>query len=262
MIKEIRKISIKTKAKEILQDMQYNKLPIDPIEIAKRANIAVQAKPDISKGVSGMFIKNGDNFGIMYATHIKNIGFQNFSIAHELGHYYLDGHIENILTDGIHTSDEKLLSTDIYEQEANYFASVLLMPSNLIQNDINQNNLSWQLIKHIAYDKCKTSLEATARRVVALSKEPCALFIQHDNKIWTPVKSQAWSWFLEKALFPEQLLDCSDYDSMLDNMEECDLMDWGIENINSDEYKCYYSSIYYKSNNVNKIMSLLLLEEC
>ena len=258
MIKEIRKSLIDSKAKEVLRDMQFNTLPINSIKIAEKSNIAVQAKPDTSIGVSGMLIKNGDNFGIMYATHIKNKGFQNFSIAHELGHYYLDGHIENILTDNIHTSDASLLSTNIYEQEANYFASILLMPSFLIKDDINRNDLSWQLVSNIA-KKCQTSLEATARRIIELSKEPCALLIHQNNKPWHPIKSPSWSWYLKNPQFPD--LDYCDYEDLTDNMEECSFSDWGIENINSNEYKCKYSSIHYQDDNVDKIMTLLLLDE-
>lgn len=258
MIKTVRKLLIESKVKEILQDMQFNTLSICPIKIAEKANITIQAKPGTSTGVSGMFIKNGDNFGIMYATHIENQGFQNFSIAHELGHYYLDGHIENILTDGIHTSDEKLSSTNIYEQEANYFASVLLMPSHLIQDNINQNDLSWQLVKNIS-ENCKTSLEATARRVIALSKEPCALLIHKNNKPWNPIKSLSWSWYLENPQFPD--LDYCDYENLTNYMEECDLSDWNIVNRNNDEYQCKYSSIHFENDSVDKIMTLLLLEE-
>ncbi len=256
MIKEVRKLLIDSKVKEILQDMQFNTLPINPIKIAKKANISVRKKPDTVRGASGMLIKNGDNFGIMYATHIENKGFQNFSIAHELGHYYLDGHIENILTDGMHSSDVGSLSTNIYEQEANYFASALLMPSSLIQKDIDRNDLSWKLVNDIM-DNCKTSLEATARRIISLSKEPCALLIHKDGKPWTPVKSPHWQWFIGKQQFP----DLDYYEDTTGEMEKCDLSDWDIENISSDEYQCKYSSIHFKNDSVDKIMTLLLLEE-
>lgn len=257
MIKEIRKTLIDSKAREILQEMQFNTLPINPIKVAKQSSIAVQAKPDTYSGVSGMLIKKGDNFGIMHATHIKNKGFQNFSIAHELGHYYLDGHIENILTDNIHTSDASLASTNIYEQEANYFASALLMPSFLIQDDINRNDLSWQLVSNIA-NQCNTSLEATARWVIALSKEPCALLIHQNDKPWYPIKSPHWLWYLEKVQFPDQLDYCNNKD-LTDNMEECKLLDWDINNIDDSEYQCKYSSIHFQND--KKTMTLLLLEE-
>ncbi len=51
------------------------------------------------------------------------------------------------------------------------------------------------------------------------------------------------------------------YNDIPDTMEKCSLTDWGIENINSDEYQCYYSSIHYSNSGVDKIMSLLYLED-
>ncbi len=258
MIAKIRKILIEKTAKEVLQNIQFNTLPISPIKIAEKINIAVRAKPSTSYGVSGMLIKKGDNFGIMYATHIKNKGFQNFSIAHELGHYYLDGHVENILTNGIHYSDIDSQANK-YEQEANYFASVLLMPSHLMQDDIRRNDLSWQLASDIA-NKCQTSLEAAARRIVSLSQEHCALLIQQNNKLWHPIKSNSWSRYLNNPQFPGQL-DYCDYENLTNDMEECSLSDWDINNILANEYQCQYSSIHYKDNKIDKIMTLLLLEE-
>ena len=55
-----------------------------PSPIAEQLEITVQAKPATSGGVSGMLVRHGDRFGILYATHIPSLGFQRFSIAHEL----------------------------------------------------------------------------------------------------------------------------------------------------------------------------------
>ncbi len=38
-----------------------------------------------------MLLREGNEFGIFYSTAISNKGFQRFSIAHELGHYSLEG---------------------------------------------------------------------------------------------------------------------------------------------------------------------------
>jgi len=77
-----------------------------------------------------MLLRHGDVFGILYATHIASEGFQRFSIAHELGHYFLEGHIDHILPkDGVHESHAGFVSADPYELEADQFAGGLLMPS-------------------------------------------------------------------------------------------------------------------------------------
>jgi len=120
----------KKKAEEFLREEGIETLPIDPFAIAASRDIVVEAKPDTAEGVSGMLLRHGDNFGILYATHVPNEGFQRFSVAHELGHYFLDGHIDHILPkDGIHASRAGFVSADPYELEADSFAAGLLMPT-------------------------------------------------------------------------------------------------------------------------------------
>ncbi len=79
-----------------------------------------------------MLIRLNDQFCIAYATHIKSIGFRRFSVAHELGHYFLEGHVDAIFTDGpVHEFHAGFLSTVNYELEADHFAARLLMPNAL-----------------------------------------------------------------------------------------------------------------------------------
>ena len=112
----------------LVRSLGISSLPIDPVDIATRHDIVVEAKPDVAVGVSGMLLRHGDNFGILYATHVSNRGFQRFSIAHELGHYFLDGHVDHVLPeDGFHASHAGFLSNDPYELEADSFAAGLLI---------------------------------------------------------------------------------------------------------------------------------------
>src|SRR3546814_11547152 len=98
--------------------------------IAASRDIEVKEKRDTTGGVSGMLLRHGDVFGILYATHIRSEGFHRFSVGHELGHYFLDGDIDHILpNDGIHTSHAGYVSADPYELAAEPFASGLMMRS-------------------------------------------------------------------------------------------------------------------------------------
>src|SRR5947209_3343243 len=95
----------KQKAEALLRERGVSALPVDPCKIAADSGIEVRAKPDTAGGVSGMLLRHGDTFGILYATHIDSEGFQRFSIAHELGHYFLEGHLDHVLpADGVHES--------------------------------------------------------------------------------------------------------------------------------------------------------------
>src|SRR5579859_4844122 len=117
-------------AEKLLLERGITSLPVDPFAIAAAENITVKAKPNTAPGVSGLLIRVGSSFGIMYATHIRNEGYQRFSISHELGHYFLPGHIDAVfLNDAqVHTSHAGFVSDDKYENEADHFAAGLLMP--------------------------------------------------------------------------------------------------------------------------------------
>ena len=57
----------KQKAEALLRERGIAALPVDPFKIAAESRIEVQAKPDAAAGVSGMLLRHGDNFGILYA---------------------------------------------------------------------------------------------------------------------------------------------------------------------------------------------------
>lgn len=172
---------IQTRAERIAHEAGFRSLPICPKEIARQHQIAVIAKDESDFGCSGQLIRAGNNFGILYATHVKSIGFQNFSIAHELGHYFLDGHSDAVLKNGSHSS-EAGTSRDKYEQEADIFAASLLMPEALFRNEIHISGEGFEAIESIAI-KSNTSLTATAIRYAELTEQPIAIIFALDGKI-------------------------------------------------------------------------------
>src|SRR6266850_156484 len=101
-------------AEKLLRERGITSLPVDPFALAAREQITVEAKPDTAPGVSGLFMRVGLSFGIMYATHIRNEGYQRFSVSHELGHYFLPGHIDAVFLDDaqVHTSHAGFVSDD------------------------------------------------------------------------------------------------------------------------------------------------------
>lgn len=173
----------KREAEAFLHTEGINSLPIDPFAIAVSRDIIVQAKPDTTEGVSGMLLRHGDTFGILYATHIPNEGFHHFSVAHELGHYFLEGHIDHVLPeDGIHTSRAGFVSADPYELEADSFAVGLLMPSTQFKRVIRRLDPGLAAIESLSRD-CKTSLTATAIRYAELSEDAIAIIISTGQAI-------------------------------------------------------------------------------
>lgn len=173
----------KHKAEAILLQEGISSLPVDPMAIAASHNIIVQAKPDSADGVSGMLLRHGDAFGILYASHVPSEGFQRFSVAHELGHYFLDGHIDHVLpSDGAHASHAGFVTTDPYELEADHFAAGLLMPSGLFKRRIGTRASGLAAIESLAQD-CRTSLTATAIRYAELTDAAVAVIISTGQTI-------------------------------------------------------------------------------
>ncbi len=174
----------KQKGEKVARQFGDNSLPVDLSAIADKHDICIELKNNSTKGVSGMLLRHGNNFGIMYSTHIKNEGFQRFSIAHELGHYFLEGHVDHILPnkDSIHKSSAGFVSGDSYEIEADYFASGLLMPDDLVQPIVRKNLSGLSVIKRIA-ESCKTSFVSSAIKYTFLSEEAVAVIVSEGTKI-------------------------------------------------------------------------------
>ena len=170
-------------AAKVIKDQNITALPVDPIILAQGLGIKVKAKPSGIQGVSGMLLRHGNNFLIAYATHVGNIGFQNFSVAHELGHYFLPGHIDAVLSNGnVHKSQAGFASGDSYEMEADHFAAALLMPRSLFKRAMLSAGNGLEAIEKLA-SQCRTSLTATAIRYARCTRDPVAIVISTGNKI-------------------------------------------------------------------------------
>lgn len=166
----------------VLREMKIEGLRVDPADLATQKGILVQAKPDTAAGVSGMLVKAGDQFGIMYATNIPSKGFQKFSIAHELGHYCIDGHSDALLANGVHYSQAGFRSSDPFEQEADYFAAALLMPELAFRKEMNRHDTGLVCIEALR-KACETSLTATAIRYAGLTRDGVAVILSSGETI-------------------------------------------------------------------------------
>lgn len=170
-------------AEQLVKGWRIAALPIDPFAIARERDITVAAKPARDAGVSGMLIRVGDEFAIAYATHIDNEPFQRFSVGHELGHYFLPGHVDAVINiDGIHESRAGFASKDRYEMEADGFAAGLLMPRHLFFPALQRAGDGLAAIESLA-GLCKTSLHATAIRYTQCTRDPMAIVVSVGNRI-------------------------------------------------------------------------------
>lgn len=156
-------------------------LPIDPFEIARTFEIDVQGVN--LDGASGVLLYQRNQFSIAFAKNVVSTGSQRFSVAHELGHYYLPGHHEALFAkETIHLSKAGFASSDTYEREADNFAAGLLMPRALFVTELARNGGGLDGILGAAA-RCETSRTATAIRYTQCSDEPVAMVLSCGRTI-------------------------------------------------------------------------------
>jgi len=167
-------------------------LPVCVLGIAVGEDIVVQPKQSDEPGVSGVFMRVGNAFGIQYSVHINNDGFRRFTVAHELGHYFLPGHIETLLPDGQsrHMSRSGFVSDDRFERQADFFAAALLMPEGLFTAALLNAGEGFEAVKTLA-ETCRTSITATAIRYARFAEDPVAVVVSSGNKVGFCALSQA-----------------------------------------------------------------------
>lgn len=103
--------------------------PINVENVAKSIDLKVEYFP-FPNEVSGLLKKDIGVIGINDNQHPKR---QRFTLAHEIGHYVLEHKIMN--TDDL-VDDSNTDTSSPIEREANYFASCLLMPRELVEQNI------------------------------------------------------------------------------------------------------------------------------
>lgn len=172
------------RAEKLVEEWGITQLPVDPFDIAKRHDILVQPKPEPTPGVSGFLMRQGNAFGIMYATHIRNDGFIRFTVAHELGHYFLDGHQELLFSNGqtAHASRSGFISDEPHELEADHFAAHLLAPGKLFAQAMRKAGEGFVAIEKLA-QTCGTSITATAIRFATAAPDPVVVIVSSDKQV-------------------------------------------------------------------------------
>lgn len=105
-------------------------------EIMNAEGIKFREVHSVSNDFVGALTKgNNGQVYIMINSTIDNEGRKHFTIAHELGHYFL---LHQLKQNAFYCSKSEIVEEGVWkdpiEQEANYFASCLLMPEDKVYN--------------------------------------------------------------------------------------------------------------------------------
>ena len=113
----------------------------------------------------------------------------NFSIAHELGHFYLPEHRERLRSGKIHNSLSDFGSKSPTEREADRFAAHLLMPQQLFIDHVKRFHSGFCTLKNLCAmaERLGTSITSTAIRY-------CDCGIEATLVVLSKNRTVHWSW--------------------------------------------------------------------
>lgn len=135
----VRRKLIRAAAERILSKAQVEDVPVPVSRIAKLAGVRVKKVPTEDELSGFLYTDTQSSTVIIGVNGSHSANRQHFTIAHELGHFFLhnfdDVHVDRSFHIKLRdkTSSE---GTDIEEKEANLFAAELLMPVQMLESDI------------------------------------------------------------------------------------------------------------------------------
>lgn len=179
----------------------FHVFPVDPFAIAAKHDLHVERKPAGMPGVSGALIFADPKPIIIYSSELENEGHEHFSVAHELGHYFLPDHPHQILkAGGQHFSRAGFSEgSSSIELEADHFAAGLLMPGYLVRQNLEQHQVGLEGICRLAED-ARVSLTAAAIRAAECASFPLCIIVSSGNQVRYAFPSDAFK-ALGKRLF-------------------------------------------------------------
>lgn len=170
----------------LLRDLKIQNYPIDPRHIATKLGIVIWER-ELPVSCDGCLMRVGNTWGILINACIRSKTRQNFTIAHEIGHYLLER--DNIETRSLDERFNAVMTEQdrekekVSEQRANQFAVELLMPTPIFSADLSLcSQMGLPAIASLA-SQYGTSLTSTSIRYTRLSKSVCAIVFSETGFI-------------------------------------------------------------------------------
>lgn len=173
---------------EVLDELAISNYPVDPVWVAAENGLEIEEWERFPEGCYGALIRNGNTYHIAVSAACPTPGHRRFTLAHEIAHYRIEGHVEGLgwngpiaLSMGGHYRSRK----DPIEVEADHFASELLMPARFVRPLVEAIPPSLAAVRDLAR-QFETSVSCAAIRFVGLSPEPVIVVLSRDRVIeWT-----------------------------------------------------------------------------
>lgn len=180
-------------ANQVIQDYGITSWPLIPEIIAEAVGLPIEVRPGFPPNTYGALFKNGNEFSVILSSDCHTVGQRRFTLCHELGHYFLDGHVDALFDGGVqvHMSDaDHFRSTKHwYEVEADAFAAELLVPSNRARTTIRAAAPGLRAVRAIETE-FDTSLVCAGVRYAGLTTTHTAVILSRGREIeWAACSS-------------------------------------------------------------------------
>lgn len=193
--------TIRKAVTNLLAEVGSASWPVDPFVVAERKGLEVEIVDFPVLDVFGALILEGGEFRILVSEQCFGEGHRRFTLAHELGHYHIEGHLEELLTagSGVKTSQAGHFRSQRSpeEREADWFASELLIPKAWGETWLEGQDVSLESLRAFA-DSFGVSLACAGVRYAELSDQPVAVVLANDGQIeWVAMsrrlRAHKWS---------------------------------------------------------------------
>lgn len=206
-----REDAVRSYATDLLDEVGASGPPVNPDWVAAEKGLEVEERRGFPEDIYGALWRKGNQFGVAVSTACPTRGLRNFSVAHELGHYHIDGHLESLLGGGdgqvaslgSHFRDQQ----NRHEREADWFASELLMPVRFAGELILEREPAVASIRELA-GQFDVSLTAASIRYANLTDRATAVVLSHDGRVeWvaTSARIREHHWgrrYMKRELIP------------------------------------------------------------
>ncbi|MCP4654831.1 MAG: ImmA/IrrE family metallo-endopeptidase [bacterium] len=193
------RVAAEIEASQLRKEFGIDDRQFDLLSLVREFGIEVRYQ-QVSGGAEGLSLRLGGKDIILVDTRSGPESRQRFTLAHEFGHQLL-GHSSACPAEAIHGRP-----ADPHEEEANRFATSLLMPARLFRQDIRRVHPRFEEISPIA-DTYGVSLTATAIRYTELTDDHCALFCFRPSKPpWLVKSGRCKGWWLRLEPPPNSLI--------------------------------------------------------
>ena len=182
-----------------------SRMPICLEDIFANLGISVCDTRDLNK--DGYFIRDNDIKLVFVNRKILNRGKRRFVLSHELGHFFLHPQIMVQSCNNVNESFNRNSDLKDMESEANYFASELLSPQNMVKKRIGKSTITFDMITDIAKE-FEVSVTSMAIKCVENSISESELLICYeDNRLrWFTSANPDWTYEMIPEIGPDESL--------------------------------------------------------